>query len=255
MNPEVRLRVGGITDMSTVDWYGNVSLIVFCAGCNYRCPYCQNSALISLDSGREIDLELLKERLEANKVINDAVVFTGGEPVLQPDAIIEAAKLVKSRGLKVMLDTNGSVKENLDRILRSSYIDRIALDVKAPLNPEDYGRVTGRQDLGEASVEAVEYCLDLAKELGIQMEVRTTVAPGLSDEPAYIASIAQSIKGRCAVYYLRQFDNLGEVLSQTLKEKQPPSRETMMSLAQEALKTGLTNVFIKTRRDGLERMG
>jgi pyruvate formate lyase activating enzyme len=255
MNPEVRLRVGGITDMSTVDWYGNVSLIVFCAGCNYRCPYCQNSALIPLDAGREIDLNLLSERLEANKVINDAVVFTGGEPALQPDAIIEATKLVKSRGLKVMLDSNGSVKQNIDRILRSGYIDRVALDVKAPINPEDYGRVTGRPDLGVASVEAVEHCLDLAKELGIEMEVRTTVAPGLSDAPDSIQRIAESIKGRCDVYYLQQFDNLGEVLSQTLKQEKPPSRETMMSLAQEALKTGLTNVYIKTRSNGLERMG
>ncbi len=255
MNPEVRLRVGGVTDMSTIDWYGNVSLIVFCAGCNYRCPYCQNSALIPTDAGREIDLKLLEERFEANKMINDAVVFTGGEPVLQPDGIIAAAKLAKSRGLKVMLDTNGSVKANLDRVLRSGYIDRIALDVKAPINPEDYGLVTGRPDLGQASVEAVEYCLNLSKELGIEMEVRTTVAPELSDAPDFIERIARSIKDRYDVYYLQQYDNLGEVLSQTLKAKQPPSRETMMSLARQATSTGLKNVFIKTRSHGLERMG
>ncbi|MFA5870022.1 MAG: anaerobic ribonucleoside-triphosphate reductase activating protein [Candidatus Bathyarchaeia archaeon] len=255
LNPETRLRVGGITDMSTVDWYGNVSLVVFCAGCNYRCPYCQNSGLIPLDSGREIDLGLLRERFEANKLINDAVVFTGGEPVLQPDAVIEAAKLAKSRGLKVMLDSNGSVKENVDRVLRSGYIDRVALDVKAPINPVDYGRVTGRPDLGEASVAAVEHCLNLSRELGIEMEVRTTVAPGVSDDPAFIRSIANSIKGRCDAYYLQQFDNLGEVLSQTLKREKPPSREAMMSLAREALKTGLRHVFIKTRSNGLERMG
>src|SRR5512142_373904 len=121
MNPEVRLRVGGVTDMSTIDWYGYVSLIVFCAGCNYRCPYCQNSALIPVDAGREISLELLEDRFEANKMINDAVVFTGGEPALQPNAIVEAAKLAKSRKLKVMLDTNGSVTENIDKILRSGY--------------------------------------------------------------------------------------------------------------------------------------
>jgi len=253
--PETRLRVGGITDMSTVDWYGNVSLIVFCAGCNYRCPYCQNSGLIPLDAGREIDLSLLEERIEANRVINDAIVFTGGEPVLQPDAIIEAAKLARSHGLRVMLDTNGSVKENIDRILRSDAIDRVALDVKAPLNPGDYGRVTGRPDLGEASVEAVEHCLNLSGELGIEMEVRTTVAPGVSDDPAFIRSIAESIRGRSDVLYLQQFDNLGEVLSQTLKQEKPPTREAMMSLAREALKTGLRNVFIKTRSHGLERMG
>ena len=255
LNPEVRLRVGGIIDMSTVDWYGNVSLIVFCAGCNYRCPYCQNSALIPLDAGSEIDLGLLNERIVVNKMINDAIVFTGGEPVLQPDAIIEAAKLAKSLNLKVMLDTNGSVKENLNRILRSGYIDRVALDVKAPLNPADYGRVTGRPDLGEKSVEAVEHCLTLSKELGIEMEVRTTVAPGVSDAPPFIRSIAESIKGRCDAYYLQQFDNLGEILSQTLKQEKPPSREAMISLAQEAHRTGLTNVFIKTRSNGLERMG
>ena len=241
--------------MSTVDWYGNVSLIVFCAGCNYRCPYCQNSALIPLDAGREIDLTLLKERIEANKIIIDAIVFTGGEPVLQPNAIIEAAKLAKSLGLKVMLDTNGSVKENLDKILRSGYIDRIALDVKAPLNPTDYGMVTGRPDLGEQSVEAVEHCLTLSRELGLEIEARTTVAPGVSDAPTFIASIAENIKGRCDVYYLQQYDNLGEILSQTLKQEKPPSREAMISLAQEAHRTGMTNVFIKTRSNGLERMG
>ena len=255
LSPEARLRVGGITDMSTVDWYGNVSLIVFCAGCNYRCPYCQNSGLIPLDSGREIDLDLLRERFEANKFINDTVVFTGGEPALQPEGIIEAAKLAKSRGLKVMLDSNGSVKENIDRILHSGFIDRFALDVKAPINPTDYGRVTGRPDLGEASVEAVEHCLNLSVELGIEMEVRTTVAPGVSDDPAFIRSIAKSINGRCDVFYLQQFDNLGEVLSQTLKQEKPPTREAMRSLAQVALQTGLRNIFIKTRSNGLERMG
>jgi pyruvate formate lyase activating enzyme len=255
LNLDVRLRVGGITDMSTIDWYGNVSLIVFCAGCNYRCPYCQNSGLIPLDSGREIDLDFLRDRFIANKMINDAVVFTGGEPVLQPDAVIKSAKLAQSLGLRVMLDSNGSVKENIDRILRSGAINRVALDVKAPLNMEDYGRVTGRPDLGEVSVEAVEHCLNLSKELGIEMEVRTTVAPGISDDLAFIRSIADSIKGRSDVYYLQQFDNLGEVLSQTLKQEKPPTREAMMSLAREALKTGIRNVFIKTRSHGLERMG
>jgi pyruvate formate lyase activating enzyme len=255
MSPETRLRVGGITDMSTVDWYGNVSLIVFCAGCNYRCPYCQNSGLIPLDSGREIDLSYLEERFEANKVINDAVVFTGGEPVLQPEAIIEAAKLAKRRGLKVMLDTNGSKKENVVMVLRSGCIDRVALDVKAPINPAEYGKVTGRSDIGEESVEAVENCLSLSRELGLEMEVRTTVAPGLSDAPEFISKIAGSIKGRCDAYYLQQFDNLGEVLSQTLKQEKPPSREAMMGLARVALRTGLRNVFIKTRSNGLERMG
>jgi pyruvate-formate lyase-activating enzyme len=46
------------------------------------------------------------ERFEANKVISTPLSSTGGEPVLQPEAIIEASKLWKRHGFKVMLDTN-----------------------------------------------------------------------------------------------------------------------------------------------------
>jgi len=80
------LRIGGIVDMSTVDLYGNVSLVVFFAECNFRCPYCQNSGLISIDSGEEVDTELIRDRIRIGGKLLDAVVFTGGEPLLQPKA-------------------------------------------------------------------------------------------------------------------------------------------------------------------------
>ena len=254
MGEETRLRLGGITDMSTVDWYGNVSLVVFFAGCNYRCPYCQNSGLIPEDTGTEVDLSLVRDRIEVNKVINDSVVLTGGEPLCQIEGVLAVAGLAHEYGLRVMLDTNGSLREPMERALRSGLIDRVALDVKAPLNPEDYGRVSGRPDIGKESVESIEECLDLAKKLGLEMEVRTTVAPGLSDSHEFIAAIARGVLGRTDVYYLQQFDNRGQVLSQTLKLEKPPTREDMVSLARSAIATGLRNVYIKTRAGGLERI-
>ncbi len=145
MAGDVKFRLGGITDMSTIDWYGNVSMVVFWAGCNIRCPYCHNSTLTPLDSGTEVGLDLLDERLRQsmNPVPSlDAVVFTGGEPVLQTDAVIEAAKLVKSYGLKLMLDTNGTLLGDVERILRTGLVDRVALDIKTPLNPIDLGSLS-----------------------------------------------------------------------------------------------------------------
>jgi len=241
--------------MSTIDWYGNVSLVVFFAGCNLRCLYCQNSGLIPLGSGRTVPLSVLRDRLEAEKMILDAVVFTGGEPLLQPDALLEAAKLVKSYGFKVMLDTNGSIKPDVERMLTSGLFDRIALDVKAPLKQGPMGKVTGRPELGASIAESVEYCLELSKELGLEMEVRTTIAPGVSDDPEFIREIAVAILGRSHAYYLQQFDNVGEVLDKNLKLEHPPSREEMISLANIALSTGLRNVYIKTRQNGLEKVG
>ena len=252
---DVKLRLGGITDMSTIDWYGNVSMVVFWAGCNLRCPYCHNSTLIPLDSGTVVGLDLLDERLHQSMdpvPSLDAVVFTGGEPILQTDAVIEAAKLVKSYGLKLMLDTNGTVFKEVERILRTGLVDRVALDVKAPLNPDDFRNISKVLDVYGSYVASIMGTLKLCKELGIPIEARTTVAPGLSDDEEFIRQIARDIKGLCEVYYLQQFDNQGDVLSPELKTKDPPKKEDLIRLARAAIEEGLDNVHIKTRFDGLE---
>ena len=93
------MRIGGIVDMSTIDWYGNVSLVVFFAGCNFRCPYCQNSSLLSLDSGQEVDTEYLRRRIEIGRDLLDAIVITGGEPLLQFEGIVEVAGVARDLGL------------------------------------------------------------------------------------------------------------------------------------------------------------
>jgi pyruvate formate lyase activating enzyme len=246
------MRIGGVVDMSTVDWYGNVSLIVFFAGCNFRCPYCQNSGLLSLDSGQEVDADYLRRRIEVGRDLLDSIVITGGEPLLQPEGIEEIAGIARDLGLKLLLDTNGSRPKVIRGLLEAGLIDRVALDVKAPFTPKDYTRVTGR--MGGALYREVEKTLEICNDCGVEVEARTTIAPGLSDEPEFIERIASALKGRCDVYYLQQFDNIGDVLDPELKAKSPPSREKMMELAEVALASGLENVSIKTREMGLERM-
>ena len=251
------MRIGGVVDKSTVDWYGNVSLIVFFAGCNFRCPYCHNSGLIPMDSGEEVDLEYLRQRILINMTPVpelDSVVLTGGEPTLQAEAVLEVAGLVRELGLKLMLDTNGSVPEAIESILEAGLIDRVALDIKAPLNPTDYRQGAGISYSDEV-VANVGRTLDLCMEYGVEVEARTTVAPTVTDSERFIREIAGGIRGRCAVYYLQQYDNTGEVLSPRLKELAPPTKERLMELAEVALGEGLGNVYIKTREDGLERIG
>lgn len=253
----VRLRLGGITDMSTIDWYGNVSMVVFWAGCNIKCPYCHNSTLIPMVSGTEVGLSLLDERLQQSMSpvpSLDAVVFTGGEPILQADAVIAAAKLVKKYELLLMLDTNGTVFELVENILGTGLVDRVALDVKAPLNPESIGTLTQVPDQAKSHTDSIIKTLKHCKTLGIPVEARTTVAPGVSDDEYYIRQIARDIKDYAEVYYLQQFDNQGDVLSPELKEMDPPSRESLISLAKAVVEEGVQNVHIKTRFEGLERV-
>ncbi len=252
-----RIRIGGVTDMSTIDWYGNVSLVVFWAGCNIMCPYCHNSPLIPLDSGSEVDLTYLDERLRQglHPVPSlDAVVFTGGEPLLQGDAMIEAAKLVKQYGLKLMLDTNGTITEAVEKSLRTGLFDRVALDVKSPMNTEAFAKLSRVPKMAEKYVESIKHMIELCNELDIPIEARTTVAPGVSDDEEYIREIARELRGKTDVYYLQQFDNQGDVLDPDLKKKNPPTKEHMIRLAKAALEEGLSPVYIKTRFDGLEEI-
>jgi pyruvate formate lyase activating enzyme len=251
------MRIGGITDMSTVDWYGNVSLVLFWAGCNIKCPYCHNSSLIPIDSGTEVSLHYLDERLKQGMTpvpSLDAVVFTGGEPLLQPTAVIEAAKLVKQYNLKLMLDTNGTIFRAVEKVLQTGLFDRVALDIKTPLKKTAFGKLSKVQALAEQHTESVKRTLKLCKELDIPIEARTTIAPGVSDSEEYIREITRDVRGYYEVYYLQQFDNQGDVLDPILKEQKPPSKEYMIKLAKVAVNEGLNNVFIKTRLDGLEKV-
>ena len=249
------MRIGGIVDMSTVDWYGNVSLVVFFSGCNFRCPYCQNSGLLPLDSGEEVDLETIRKRITLNMSPVpelDAVVFSGGEPLLQPACLLEAAKLVKGLGLKLMLDTNGSIPKAAEPLLVEGLVDRVALDIKAPLTTLEYNRVAGISGDSAHVVEGVKRTLALCNSHGVEVEARTTIAPTVSDDPEFIRHIAREIKGRCTVYYLQQFDNTGDILNPELKALQPPTRENLKELAKVAVKEGVRNVYVKTRKHGLE---
>ena len=250
------LRIGGIVDMSTVDWYGNVSLVVFFAGCNFRCPYCQNSGLIPLDAGEVVDLEFIKYRINLNMSPVpqlDSIVFTGGEPTLQPEGLIKVASLVREMGYRVMLDTNGSRPEVIEDLLKERLIDRVALDVKAPLNSIDYSIASGLRN-SDNIIKYVNHTIDLCNDYDVEIEARTTVVPGVSDSDDFIKKLARNIKGRVSCHYLQQYDNTGEILDTQLKLKSSPTRERMLELGKIVLVEGVVNVYIKTRSEGLERI-
>lgn len=247
------MRIGGIVDISTVDWYGNVTLMVFAAGCNYRCRYCQNSSLLPMDSGQEVGLEVIEERIRSNRLLLDALGVTGGEPTLQPEALREVYELARRWDLKTLLDTNGSRPEVIEGLLSDGLVDHVALDVKAPLNPEDYCRVIGLKNC-EKVVERVARSLEVCVDHGVSLEIRTTVAPGLSDGEDFIREIARTVKGKSNLFFLQQFNPLTDVLDPDLKERGFTSREKLLDLASVALGEGLRGVYIKTQEKGLEKV-
>lgn len=166
MNGPPRLRIGGITSLTTIDYPGELAAVVFCQGCAWRCTYCHNDHLWSPQGEAELPWDDVLSFLARRRGLLDAVVFSGGEPTLQ-SALPDAMRQVRALGFKVGLHTAGPYPHRLARAL--PHADWVGLDVKAL--PEDYDALTTRPRSGVGAWRS----LSLLVASGVAHEVRVTV--------------------------------------------------------------------------------
>ncbi len=249
----MKIRIGSLLDISTIDWAGHITLMFFCGGCNFRCPFCMNASLIPLDSGVEVDLELIEERVLGNLGFLDAIGATGGEPGLQPEPIIALYRWAKKKEVKTFLNTNGSNPQLIDRLLAERLLDHVAIDIKAPLKTNNYGKTTGLGKDIDKIVSNIRQSLELCREAGLSVEVRTTVVPTLIDDERSIREVAKVAK-YYGSYVLQQYFPFEEVPDDKLREVKPPDRDALIKLARSALEEGIREVYIRTRENGMERI-
>jgi len=248
-----KARVGGVVDLSTVDWYGKVTSMIFFSGCNFRCPYCHNASLIPTDSGKEMDIADLQKRIEGNSDVIDAVGFSGGEPCLQPEALKDLSRRAKDIGLKVFLNTNGSNPEAISSLADEGLLDYVAIDVKAPLKPESYSKVVGVERLDLDVTQSIRAALETCLKRKLMVEARTTIVPTLIDQEMEVRDLAREITG-VDLYVLQQFSPEGDLLEQSFKNLTPPTRQDLIRLARAAAEYGLKEIRIRTKEHGEERV-
>ena len=208
----------GNTIISSVEFHGNMSLVIFLAECPLRCPYCHNAEI--LESEDNTDIKELYEKIDIAHDFIDAVNISGGEPLVQTDETIKILKYAKEKGLKTKLDTSGIYPKQLEKILNENIVDYVALDVKAPFNK--YKEVINT-NIGEN----VKKSMEIINKHNVLLECRTTYVPLLLNEEDVI-NIAKSIK--CDIYTLQQFRNR-IVLDDNLKEVADPNPLELKELA------------------------
>lgn len=194
---EALLPLYGITPFTMLDYPDHMAAIVWLAGCNMRCGYCQNPEIVR---GRgKISLEHLLYFLRGRQDILEAVVFSGGEASLYPDLPNLLAE-VKMLGFKVKLDTNGTQPERLKKMISEGLIDYVALDYKAP--EKKYKAVTKHKYFEHFSNSLTYLCTTKT----IPFEVRTTVHTDLlqEDDLNEIISDLRS-RGYQGSYYIQNF--------------------------------------------------
>lgn len=173
-----------IETLGLVDGPG-IRVVIFLQGCNKRCKFCHNPDSWALKSKTTISPnELVTFILKyKNYIENGGVTFSGGEPLLQKEFLLETLKLLKENNIHTCIDTAG-VKDT-EEILK--YTDLVIFDIKA-LKKEQYKELVGI-DIDE-SLDFLELCQKMKKKLWI----RQVIIPSINDNIDYIKELSTFIK-------------------------------------------------------------
>lgn len=162
------IQIGGLVSFTTIDYPGKLAAVIFLRGCPLRCAYCSNPHLLNVGDG-EYDPQKVFDWIKSRVGKLEAIVFSGGEALMQGDALIEYIKRVRELGFAIGLHTNGFYPETLKRA--AEYVDWIGLDYKA--GAQNYEKLTGQSIAHERMIRS----LDIWVATGRDMEVRITCDP------------------------------------------------------------------------------
>lgn len=185
----VKGSIDSVETMGLVDGPG-IRYVVFLQGCKLRCLFCHNPETWKMEEKNMTTAEELIDKIKRYKNYfgkEGGVTFSGGDPLCQPEFLLECLKQCKQEGIHTCLDTSGvgCNKEIYPEIL--SYTDLVILDIKA-VTPEAYKKMTGypMKDF----LEFLELCQKLEKKLWL----RQVIVPGINDTEEYILELKKYIK-------------------------------------------------------------
>ena len=201
------MKIAGFQKLTLLDYPSKVACIIFTQGCNYKCPYCQNSGLIDHSNEDLIDEEEIFKYLDKRKGVIDGIVISGGEPTIQKD-LKSFIKKVKEKGFLIKLDTNGSNPNFVEEVINEKLVDYIAMDIKNVL--EEYKDVTNVNP----NIVNLKRSIEIIKNSNIEHEFRTTIIKNIHNIDK-ILKICEYVDGD--KLYLQNFVLSENVLGKYLK--------------------------------------
>ena len=175
---------------------------VFLKGCPMRCSWCHNPEGQSFQPetmvkrgirsvcGYEMEAAVLAENLMKNKEIFEmnegGVTFTGGEPLAQPEFLLEVLKLIRP-AIHCAVETSAFAPEKTFRSLLDN-IDLVLFDVKL-VDTKLHEVFTGRDNL------SILRNLEIMKGSGVPFIVRIPLIPGVNDTRDNLSATAALLSG------------------------------------------------------------
>ncbi|WP_168198393.1 pyruvate formate-lyase-activating protein [Crassaminicella thermophila] len=182
-------KIHSYESMGLVDGPG-IRFVVFFQGCKLRCAYCHNPDTWDFNKGEEVtENELIKKVLRFKPYFQKSdggVTCSGGEPLMQPEFLIEFLKLCKKNGIHTAIDTAGFGKGLYEEILK--YTDLVILDVKH-VNGIGYKKLTG------GNIKEFETFQKALLKANVKLWIRHVVVPGITDSKEHLYKLKKVIKG------------------------------------------------------------
>lgn len=224
---------GGIQKLTLLDYPGKVACTLFTDGCNFRCPFCQNSDLVLSTVEDKISEEEILSFLKKRRGILDGVCVTGGEPLLHPD-LPNFLKKIKNLGFSIKIDTNGSFPDRLRSLVDENLVDYVATDIKNSL--PKYGETIGITGFDTTPIEETAAFLMSGN---LPFEFRTTVVKEFHTAEDFEA-IAIWLEGSES-YFLQCFEDSERVLKPGLHSYSPAE----LNLFKDILKRKIPNTELR----------
>ncbi len=109
--------------------YGTKTLFVRLSGCPFTCFYCDTKESLPLDSGNEYSIEEACKLIDSNlKNQTYKVNFTGGDPLIQHDAVAELAKYIQTKKIPTYLESSCFDSDRFSHVL--PFFDIIKIEFK-----------------------------------------------------------------------------------------------------------------------------
>lgn len=193
-------RLHSIETFGAVDGPG-IRTVFFMQGCPARCLYCHNPDSWDEKGGRDIEIEEIVHWAERGRPYygdKGGVTFSGGEPLLQGEFLIQAINALKETGIDSAIDASGTyVDEFTEDAVRASEL--VLLDIKHPI-AERFEIITGRKQ------ESLFKLIDIINRNGKHVWVRNVVVPDINDTEEDIEAFNDFMKN---IRYIDKVELLG----------------------------------------------
>lgn len=135
---------------------GKKTLFIRLSGCHLKCRWCDTKYALPLDSGTNYQIDEIKDLIiKELRPFTYKVNFTGGEPLLQTEAVIELADFIKKQtNLKTYIESSCFDSELFSKVL--PYIDICKIEFKT-----DDSKVVEDEEYDNLILNEIK-CLELA---------------------------------------------------------------------------------------------